>query len=204
MRVSKQRNACLATLLLFGFSVGASARDECVTIRVRAAGKSTATFRSADSTAAESSPHNIELRSGSESVRAEDREKQPPKGPRFSATRILDLEFRVRFTQQLQGEHLLRLDLITPKGHRYESLTAAISTDPGLRGASRKVADYPRPLAVQFVGRHGQSRARRATLRLPVAGTPIVSNSLYGAWKVEAYLDEGDVACAKSPFTLKP
>jgi hypothetical protein len=43
------------------------------------------------------------------------------------------------------------------------------------------------------------------TARLPVAGTTIVNNSLYGTWKAEAYFEGERTACAKArSFVIKP
>jgi hypothetical protein len=43
------------------------------------------------------------------------------------------------------------------------------------------------------------------TARLPVAGTTIVNNSLYGTWKAEAYLVGEQTACARArSFVINP
>jgi hypothetical protein len=50
------------------------------------------------------------------------------------------------------------------------------------------------------------NQKRTGSVTLPVAGTTIVTNSLYGDWKVEAFLDgERDTPCSKPlSFTIEP
>ncbi|HEY7818121.1 MAG TPA: hypothetical protein VIG29_07885 [Vicinamibacteria bacterium] len=105
------------------------------------------------------------------------------KTPTFSAAIILDL----RFESTIKGSSELRFDLYTPRGHLYQSLpatTAAPSASERQRGEIR----------------------RKATATLPVAGTTIVTSSLYGAWKVEAFLkNEQTTACASAvSFVISP
>ena len=48
-------------------------------------------------------------------------------------------------------------------------------------------------------------RYQTVTTRLPVAGTTIVNNSLYGTWKAEAFFEGERTACAKPrSFVIKP
>jgi len=111
------------------------------------------------------------------------------KRPTFSASSILDLKLEAALAAAVKGQHQLEFKVYTPKGHLYQSLTAAMSA-PAAKDDRRE--------------REGQKRIASATL--PVAGTTIVTNSLYGEWKVEAFLDgERDVACAKPlSFVIEP
>ena len=54
------------------------------------------------------------------------------------------------------------------------------------------VEGFPRPLPVAVLENH-RATMDTVTVRWPVAGTPIVHSSLYGAWMVEAFLD-GEVS----------
>ncbi|MGH9391805.1 MAG: hypothetical protein ACRD1Z_19560 [Vicinamibacteria bacterium] len=103
------------------------------------------------------------------------------KAPTFSASSILDLKLEAA----VKGQHQLEFKVYTPKGHLYQSLTAAMMGAPTASDGRRQ----------------RESQKRTASATLPVAGTTIVTNSLYGEWKVEAYLDgERDTACAKPRF----
>ncbi len=110
--------------------------------------------------------------------------------PAFSATRILDLEFRTFLRRGLQGPHALELRVFTPKGHLYQVLTVPF-TAPGHRPGKRQVDGYPQPLDEQearLVRWEGVHR-HQVSATLPVAGTSIMTNSLYGQWRVEPHLD---------------
>jgi len=108
----------------------------------------------------------------------------------FSAAEVLDLEFQivVPANTSLAGRPL-ELKLFTPKGHLYQTLAVpAASTASGTAGTPKR-----RP------------RYQTLTARLPVAGTTIVNNSLYGTWKAEAYLEGERTACAKArSFVIRP
>lgn len=131
--------------------------------------------------------------------------KPPVSGP-ISARFVLDLYFEVNLSGEVTGEHILELKLRTPRGHEYQTLTVPITTDGGERGAERKVSNYPRPLRVQVLESEGRdSEGYRTQLSLPVAGTPIVSNALYGNWQIDVYLDGTLMACDYlNGFQLQP
>ena len=125
---------------------------------------------------------------------------------RFQATRILDLDFEVRFAGGFTGDHVLHLKLLTPKGHHYQTLTAPVAT-AARAGAMRRVEGYPRPLKVR-VARPARGRTAGETAvvqQLPVAGTSIVASALYGTWTVTAYLDDATEACGPAAsFVVTP
>lgn len=105
----------------------------------------------------------------------------------FSATEVLDLEFQVVVPADPSLARPLQLKLFTPKGHLYQTLAVSPGAAPGPANAKRR------------------SRFRTVTARLPVAGTTIVNNSLYGTWRAEAYLEGERTACAKPrTFVIKP
>ncbi len=105
----------------------------------------------------------------------------------FSASSILDLKLET--TLAAKGEHQLEFKVYTPKGHLYQSLTAPMSASAPKDGRRE---------------REGNKQIASATL--PVAGTTIVTSSLYGEWKVEAFVDgERETACAKPrSFVIEP
>ena len=115
---------------------------------------------------------------------------KPQPHPAFSATRILDVEFRAFLRRRLTGQHNLQLKVYTPKGHVYQVLTVPF-TAPGHHPGKRRVDGYPQPLDEQearLVRLEGAHR-HQVSATLPVAGTSIMTNSLYGQWRVEPYLD---------------
>ena len=118
---------------------------------------------------------------------------------------MLDLDLRVRLASTVSGEHLLRVEVNTPKGHLYQTLTVPFTTDRSPTKALRAVDGFPRPLAVQqteTVPEEGKAQGDKASqsvvARLPVAGTSIVHSSLYGKWTAEAYLDDETESCGRS------
>ena len=105
----------------------------------------------------------------------------------FSATEVLDLEFQVLVRPDLLAGRGLELKILTPKGHLYPTLALPAPSDPADAAPQRR------------------SRYRTVTARLPVAGTTIVNNSLYGAWKAEAFVAGERTACARPrSFVINP
>jgi hypothetical protein len=102
----------------------------------------------------------------------------------FSATKILDLRLSVmlRGLSPATVAQSVRFRVLTPKGNLYQELKALVSTDP-------------------IPGQNGQGP--HADTRLPVAGTSIMTSSLYGQWKVEPHLDGDLTSCgAATTFTI--
>ncbi len=129
-------------------------------------------------------------------ARVKVRSPQSDKRRRFSATGILDLDFKVRFRKLPDGDHLLRLKILTPHGHLYQELTQPFTTDTTARDRSRQVDGFPRPLPVKVTSPAGaRATIPKVKVRWPVAGTPIVHSSLYGTWTVEAYVDDDTRRC---------
>jgi hypothetical protein len=135
--------------------------------------------------------------------------RRAPRGtPTFSAARTLDVELRTRIRPVVNGDHLLRLKLYTPRGYLYQTFTLPFrfeSAKPAGEGverqATRVVPGFPRPLPVQTLGTSTRGEANRAdetSARLPVAGTSISLGSLFGQWTVVPYLDDGTAPCGPS------
>ena len=126
-------------------------------------------------------------------VTAPDAPAQPKrrakKKPTFAASSILDLKLDVALSPAVKGQHQLEFKVYTPKGHLYQGLLATMTAP-----------------AANPDRRQRESPKRTASATLPVAGTMIVTNSLYGEWKVEAFLDgERETACAKPlSFVIEP
>jgi hypothetical protein len=125
----------------------------------------------------------------------------------FSATRILDLQLGTVLRSRISGEHVLNLKVYTPKGHLYQQFDvpfrgSGVGTAGGVASEvseagprMRRVDGYPQLLPEQdLVAARTPSgqRGYRVSARLPVAGTSIMTSSLYGKWKVVPYID-GDV-----------
>jgi hypothetical protein len=122
----------------------------------------------------------------------------------FSAVRILDLDFAVRFAEGFSGDHLLHLKLLTPKGHHYQTSSQWMSADLAKKNSLRRVEGYPRPEAVQMIRKSDVTGSPEIKVSLPVGGTQIVTNSIYGTWTAEVYLDEQNEVCASRQFVLAP
>jgi len=106
----------------------------------------------------------------------------------FSASEILDLEFEALLSgSRNTAHHQVQFKIYTPAGHLYQVLTSDLSPAPSTRARSP---------------RREQSH-RQVSARLPVAGTSIVTSSLYGKWTVVAHLDgEGKPASVPRGFTI--
>jgi hypothetical protein len=122
----------------------------------------------------------------------------------FSATHILDLRLAVQMRRRLAGRHVLAVEIFTPRGHLYQTLTVPFAgTAPRVRwvdGAPGLVSEQT-PREVDS----GLTRMDQVEATLPVGGTAILSNALYGRWRAVAYLDGSTQACgADARFEIGP
>jgi hypothetical protein len=109
--------------------------------------------------------------------------------PKFSAAEIMDIQLQALISRKLEGHHSLEFKVYTPKGNLYQSMTLQFDADaPIPEGTRRRSRRY---LEVNAV--------------LPVAGTSIVTSSMYGTWKVEAFIDGNNRRCSRPrKFTIQP
>ncbi|HEX9188787.1 MAG TPA: hypothetical protein VGB87_17025 [Vicinamibacteria bacterium] len=98
----------------------------------------------------------------------------------FSASKVVDLRIETFFARRLRGPRRLELRVFTPKGFLYQRLSVPFDATPppDERGSPR--------LSMRSVG-----------VRLPVAGTAITTNSLYGTWRVVPFLDDEAEPCGR-------
>ncbi|HVN74824.1 MAG TPA: hypothetical protein VMT19_00805 [Thermoanaerobaculaceae bacterium] len=127
-------------------------------------------------------------------------------GTTFSATKTSDLTFSVAFEKAFAGEHSLGLRILTPRGFLYQSVTVPVAIG-GTGSGTRNVQGYPRSVPV----RSGQAFSYKGNtlwkvdVPFPVGGTEIGRNSLYGTWKVLAYVDGSPDPCgAPATFGIGP
>lgn len=140
---------------------------------------------------------------------ADEREFGWPSAPTFSATGIMDLELAIIFSKsvaaQFNGVHFVEFRLYTPQGQLYESLSIPMTTDPRRAGERHRVPGYPDLVPVRVLKsiNRGGGQGMFAKVTIPVAGTMIISNSLYGAWKAQAFVEDEIAPCTQlAQFTL--
>jgi hypothetical protein len=144
------------------------------------------------------------------SIRAPGLKRGKKKG--FSARDVIDLEFRARVRAARGSDHRLQLKLYAPQGHLYQVLTISFSLPAGQPGRGRldgpqSVArtGVPAATAEARVVTRSSSRVAVLSKKLPVAGTLITNNSLYGRWRVVPFLDEAPGPCGPSrTFVINP
>ncbi len=101
----------------------------------------------------------------------------------WSARQVLDLQFETRLRSRSEAAQV-EFRVYTPGGHLYRKLTTPESAlDPSRPGAARRAP------------------SNRARALLPVAGTGIVRNGLYGKWTVVPHLLGEAQPCGR-PFTF--
>jgi hypothetical protein len=98
---------------------------------------------------------------------------------RYSAAKVDDLEFTATIAPQVRGTHRLGLKVYTPRGHLYQTLSVRFVVPP--------VPSRRRPPFLP----------QTVLARLPVSGTLIVMNSLYGPWRVVPHLDDAAQPCGR-------
>ncbi|NOZ79558.1 MAG: hypothetical protein GXP48_10350 [Acidobacteria bacterium] len=111
---------------------------------------------------------------------------------RFSATRTTDLVFHVLFQGKLDKNHVVTLKVYTPRGHLYQTLNVPVAPQKGHTPmGSRRLAGYPYPVRIKAPQalKYNNVLYDSINVRLPVAGSSIVTSSLYGRWKVEIQMD---------------
>jgi hypothetical protein len=120
----------------------------------------------------------------------------------FRANRITELQFDAMFAGRLKGSHVLELKLYTPRGYLYQVLTVPF-TGGARGGGHRRVPGNPR-VFVEREMRVAGTGGYEVSARLPVAGTWIMTNSLYGSWRVDAHLDGAAWPSGRKRFTIQP
>ncbi len=126
-------------------------------------------------------------------------------GYTFSAAKILDLRFNVLLkpttSEQIgpldRGAHYVELKITGPKGNEYQSISVPFSAGTQTAGALVSVPSYPKPVEVRKLAsvKYNLVSYPAVSASMPVAGTAIVDNGLYGKWKVVAYLDGAQTIC---------
>ena len=112
------------------------------------------------------------------------------RGEHFSAESLRHLVIAVHYRDLLPGHHTQRLKLYAPSGALYQVLSSEVTLTGGRgqrRGASQKPEEGERVEAV-----------------LPVSGTWITEHSLFGAWRVEVWVDREQSPIATGVFVLTP
>ncbi len=112
---------------------------------------------------------------------------------RFSATEILDLRVEVRLPRQIESSQQVVVKLFTPDGHLYQDLQ--LTTVQGELGDTSATTRRRRT-------RDGSSEPRTkasgtASTLFPVAGTSIVTSSLYGRWTATVDVEGAEASCAR-------
>lgn len=127
----------------------------------------------------------------------------------FSATQVIDVDLTVLFTQgvanQLSGDHVLEVRMFTPRGNLYQSIAVPFSNDRSKTGQKNSIPGYPQPVAVKVLKETTFQNGRHygVNVTLPVAGTPILNNSLYGTWTAQAFVDGERLPCSQpTSFTI--
>jgi hypothetical protein len=127
----------------------------------------------------------------------------------FKATEVIDIDLSVLFTpgtiNRFAGDHEVQVRIFTPNGHFYQAIDVPFTADSTPKGRQRKLEGYPLPVDVQSlteVERKG-SKHYAVSARLPVAGTLITSNSIYGQWSAVAFVDGESLGCSSpASFTI--
>jgi hypothetical protein len=170
----------LSTLVALGL-VGASAASEPPTVRAPRGGSCAAV----------------------EVVSPQDPTRQG-RTPEFSATRIIDL----RITAVLRAPDsrgIVRLKVFTPGGHLYQTIAVPFVAGGDTAPQSRHVDGSRRAVLEQRAQPGAAAVEYRVETRLPVAGTLITTEGLYGRWTIEPWLDGASQPClAPKAFVIEP
>ncbi len=128
----------------------------------------------------------------------------------YVATEILDLEFAIQLDPDGLGTNLvLEISFHSPDGHLYQKKAIPFTTATTKRNSTRSLPGYPHPMPVQqaYPPKAAGAQVVEVRTRLPVAGTAIVSHSLYGDWRLDLVLDGQTLGCVEGngfEITLTP
>jgi hypothetical protein len=126
----------------------------------------------------------------------------------LAATAVEDVVFDVKLANDILGEHVLTLNVYLPEGGLYQSLSVPVEAGTKARDRQRRVEGYPFPLDVvtaTAITSGPDSGKRKLDITMPLAGSAIVSNSLYGSWGVELFLDDAAEPCVERvAFVIEP
>jgi hypothetical protein len=137
--------------------------------------------------------------------------KKQPRALRFSTKEILDLAFETQLDHPVYGQHVLHFRVFTPSGFLYQDIAMPFNWRRPGRGHDRDgivpAAGAVNGVPVQQLGTlspDGGVRGRQSVeARLPVAGTSITMSTLYGRWRVQAFLDDHARPCSPpNVFTI--
>jgi hypothetical protein len=101
-------------------------------------------------------------------------------GRAFSATAAKDLVIEVSIPDAAASLPV-QVKLFTPRGRLFQVIDA--------RAAESETTDAR--------GRGRRGRGRTLSALFPVAGTPIVTNALFGEWRAEVYVDGAETPCVR-------
>jgi hypothetical protein len=121
----------------------------------------------------------------------------------FSATRSADLIFHILFNTKPAEDHVVTLKVFTPKGHLYRQFDVPLASGTEKRyETARRLPGYPNPVPVQTTStmKAGKRKYESLDIPFPVAGSAIVTSSLYGRWNVEVFLDGAAEPCGRPTF----
>lgn len=119
---------------------------------------------------------------------------------RFSAVDTADLVFHVMFPWEITEDLVVTLRIYTPHGHLYRTLDVPVAPREGegpAGNATRRLPGYPYPVRVATPRNvtYDDQRYKAVDVSFPVAGSAIVTSSLYGEWSVEVVMDGASTPC---------
>jgi hypothetical protein len=110
--------------------------------------------------------------------------------PNFRATEILDIIFEVEIEGELQELQVLTLEIIGPNGHLFRELAVPVATKSDRSDGKVLLDGFPYPVRLAKLSSEGM-----VEVRFPVAGTTIVSSSVYGTWSVAPLINGTSSSC---------
>ena len=122
---------------------------------------------------------------------------------RFSAVETSDLVFHVMFPDAIDRDMVVTLKIYTPRGHLYRSMDVPVEPRKGeapVGNATRRLPGYPYPVKVERPRNvtYNDRSYQVVDVEFPVAGSAIVTSSLYGRWTAEVHLDGASTPCPEA------
>jgi len=126
-----------------------------------------------------------------------------------SAVETLDLDLTVAIPWKLatrwKDEHVMEVRVMTPRGNLYQSIDFRFVVEKRGKKSSLFAPGQREPVEAELlpIEGKGQDKFLGVKVRLPVGGTTIMQNSMYGTWAVQVLVDGQTVSCGGSDSSFE-
>ncbi len=126
-----------------------------------------------------------------------------------AASDSLDLDLVVAIPWKLakdwKGKHRMEIEVLNPLANVYQTIEFPFVVEKRGRKSSLFTPGQKEPVEAEFLtlAGQGQDKYLGVKARLPVAGSSIMQNSMYGTWSVVTRVDGDVISCSGAPSAFE-